>query len=182
MINPQYADMIDQLQEHFATNGQISLQEVLLQKNIDELKAHCAQLSTVDELMHTHHKQSQVHEALQNYLTKHNFLWFLNELTQEKLAIQEGSIHAYKHKDFLLRRPCKPGIVCLLEIGNSLPLEVGGSSCYAQGEETVTIPVIHNSLSLLHVDEQTEEFVTYVTHHAQGKRLFIRLLLTFSKA
>lgn len=159
--------MLDQLKQHFLDNGQITLREAIVWT--PEFKDD-VQIEKLMQHRYTAHAPISI--------TDTTFLGFLQELTGKSITISDLSVSTFKHKDFLLRTPCKEGILCIIDLGDEFPEGVGGDMCFATEEDTAIIPSTPNTLSLIHVDKNTEQFLTYITHHANDlKRKVIQFYI-----
>ncbi len=158
--------MLDQLKAHFQENGQISLQKILTPEALHALQDSVKNWNADDKLLYHRYSTARSTKVAETILQDKSFLSFLQQLTTKQVEPQEATFYKYQHKDFLLRKPCKRGILVCIDFGDDFPEGCGGDLCFAHQQDTATIPSITNSISLIHVDEHTEMFLTYITHLA----------------
>jgi len=178
ILNKEYLPMLDQLKAHFQENGQISLQKILTPKALEELQNSTIQWNKEDKLLYHKYSCAQTNTIINEILQNELFLSFLQQLTGKLTTPKKALVYKYTHTDFSLRTPCKPGILVIIDFGGDFPEGCGGDLCFAHEQDTATIPSIANSVTLIHVDEHTESFLTYITHLAGSlERKTIQFLL-----
>lgn len=176
MLNKNYLTALSELTEHFQQNGQISLRDIVDPAVFADWKTPSVSES-VNLLTHKY-KIGSWNSQIKQLITNDVFAEFLKQLIGKEYTIQETQYLELGHGDYILRHECSPGIMFILDVGAELGH--GGDFGFATEDGTAIIPSAPNTLSLLHVDEATEQFCTYITHHANNKKRKVYLGMIFN--
>ncbi len=156
--------MLDKLKEHFQENGQISLQEFLTPEGKEQLKINIQEHQ--DVLMS--HKYSVLKPT--TLFSDELIQSFLVELTGAKPEGEWEGLQ-FEKGDFLLRKPLQEGIMAVYV------LKKESEVCFAGPEDTALLPPTDNTLTLIYVDEETEFFVTHLTHRLEKKLILFQKII-----
>ena len=174
LIAPGYTNMKEQLTEHFAAEGVISLQEFLTPESLKELQAQLSRCEFVESNYLMSHRYFVSHMPSDSKVVLEEVETFIQDITNTsgKLAFKP---YYLTHKSNKLREVQENKyIAVVLDVSVDFPEGNGGDVGYETESDNLLVPPTTNTLTLVKVTAETEHFITYCNHYTQGKK---RLLL-----